>query len=273
MIDCNTGLDGFTRAPDDWRWPVYRLGTGPPVIVMHEFDGLTPEVIAFARRLHTAGFSVWLPVIAGPTPSTSRGDRWRARIRVCVSREMYVLWRGHTTSPIVDELRSLTSYAAEECGRAGVGVVGMCLTGGFALALAGDACVLAAVTAQPSVPFRPAFFPWCQRDLGISTPDLETIGERITAGEVALFFTRFSADWISPRKRAAMIEARWGGASLTVDTLNSGKDNPYGFRRTSHSVLSVEPCREQSADGVARLEQTFAEVVTFLAGRLGLDPA
>ena len=272
MIDCSTGLDGFTRAPDRWRWPVYRLGAGPPVIVMHEFDGLTPEVIAFARRLHAAGFSVWLPVIAGPTPSTSRGDRWRARIQVCVSREMYVLWRGRTTSPIVAQLRSLTSYAAKECDTAGVGVVGMCLTGGFALALAGDACVLATVTAQPSVPFRPAFVPWCQRDLGISTPDLEAISDRITAGKVALFFTRFSADWISPRKRAAEIEDRWGGPHLTIDTVNSGSANPHGFRRTSHSVLSVEPGREQTAEGAARLEQTFAQVVTFLASRLGLDP-
>lgn len=239
---------------------------------MHEFDGLTPEVIAFARRLHAAGFSVWLPVIAGPTPSTSRGDRWRARIQVCVSREMYVLWRGHTTSPIVAQLRSLTSYAAKECRTAGVGVVGMCLTGGFALALAGDASVLAAVTAQPSLPFRPAFIPWCQRDLGISAPDLVAIGDRITTGTVALFYTRFSDDRISPRKRAAEIEARWGGPNLTIDTLSSGRGNAYGFTRGSHSVLSVEPCREQTAEGVARLEQTFAQVVTFLAGRLAPDP-
>ncbi|EEF25042.1 conserved hypothetical protein [Ricinus communis] len=52
----------------------------------------------------------------------------------CVRRE-FAIWRGGRSSPVVDWLKALARKAHAECGGRGVGAVGMCFTGGFALAM------------------------------------------------------------------------------------------------------------------------------------------
>ena len=47
---------------------------------------------------------------------------------------------------------ALVRLAHQECGGRGVGAIGMCLTGGFALSMALDPVVLAPVLAQPGLP-------------------------------------------------------------------------------------------------------------------------
>ncbi len=44
---------------------VFRAGSGPGVVVIHEVPGLHPGVVEFARRLTNAGYTVYLPSLFG----------------------------------------------------------------------------------------------------------------------------------------------------------------------------------------------------------------
>jgi dienelactone hydrolase len=131
---------------------VYVRGDGPGVVVMHEIPGITPPVARFARRVADAGFRVYLPHLFG-TPGRPLSVPYALGEigRVCVSREYAVLARNEA-SPITNWLRAPCRRAHAECGGAGVGALGMCLTGNFALALMVDASVMAPVLSQPRCP-------------------------------------------------------------------------------------------------------------------------
>ena len=133
---------------------VYTRGTGPGVVVIHEIPGITPAVARFATRVSEAG----LPRLRARISSARPASRTRSRYvlsqitRACVSREFAVLARRES-SPITHWLRALCRRAHAECGGPGVGALGMCLTGNFALALMVDPSVMAPVLSQPSLPF------------------------------------------------------------------------------------------------------------------------
>lgn len=176
-------LDSWARGQhtaDGSTHPTYRKGTGPGVIVIHEIPGLTPEVIGFAEEVVAAGFTVVLPHLFGE-PEAPMNARTIAKslTRVCISREFTKLATGETT-PVAGWLRSLARELHIELGGPGVGALGMCFTGGFALAMMVDASVAAPVLAQPSAPFpvgkkRAA-------DLNLSPADLQVVKERAAAG-------------------------------------------------------------------------------------------
>ena len=123
----------------------------------------------------------------------------------CLSHEIH-LFATRRTSPMANSLRALTRHAAQHCGTAGAGVIGMCWTGGFALALAADKSVLGAVAAQPSLPLGTPLTPWCRRSLGMDESDLRMVQDRLATGEVEIYLTRFTDDWISPRERIAALK-------------------------------------------------------------------
>jgi dienelactone hydrolase len=130
---------------------VYRAGTGPAVIVIHEIPGIHPGMLTFAQRLLAAGYTVYLPSLFGrPGEPFGAGPLLRSVLRVCVSREFAIL--ADRTSPVVTWLRALAAKAYRDCGGPGVGAIGMCLTGGFALAMAVEPAVLAPVVSQPGLP-------------------------------------------------------------------------------------------------------------------------
>ncbi|MEU9007959.1 dienelactone hydrolase family protein, partial [Streptomyces sp. NPDC048551] len=143
-------MDGFTRGTfthDGVRRRVLRRGTGPAVIIMAEIPGITPKVLRFAERVADTGCTAVLPVLFGkpgrdPDPA-AHGWTGAARTlasalwEVCVSREFTLLATGRS-SRVVGWLRALAAAEHERCGGPGVGAVGMCLTGGFALAMATD---------------------------------------------------------------------------------------------------------------------------------------
>ncbi|MFT3774319.1 MAG: dienelactone hydrolase family protein [Minicystis sp.] len=138
--------EGATRA-------VYRRGAGPAVVVMHEIPGITPQVAAFATRVADEGFSVFLPHLFGtPNKPLTVPYAMGQLARACVSREFSVL-AARGSSPITSFLRALCRHAHAEIGGKGVGAIGMCLTGNFALALMVDPVVMAPVLSQPSLPF------------------------------------------------------------------------------------------------------------------------
>ena len=131
---------------------VYRSGTGPAVIVMHEVPGISTEVLRFARKVIDAGFTVFMPHMFGPVGvKTTPVNRLGGEVRVCVSREFHVLAENRS-SPIADWLRALAKRAYDEIGGRGVGAVGMCVTANFALTMTLDPWVVAPVMAHPSLP-------------------------------------------------------------------------------------------------------------------------
>jgi dienelactone hydrolase len=178
-----TLLDTWTHGShtDGGRsYDTYRKGSGPGVIVVHELPGMTPEVIAFAEEVVAAGHTVVMPHLFGRVeepPGTTA--TLRSLGRVCVSRE-FVLLGLRRTAPVADWLRSLARALHAELGGPGVGALGMCLTGGLALAMMVDESIAAPVVAQPSTPF--AIGRARAADLNLSPEDLAAVRTRVEAG-------------------------------------------------------------------------------------------
>ena len=169
-----------SHSADGITHETYRKGSGPGVIVIHEIPGVTPDVIAFAEEVVAQGYTVVMPDLFGkvetkPTP----GVLAKEFARVCINKEFTKLALNQTT-PIADWLRSLARELSEDLGGGGVGAVGMCFTGGFALAMMVDAPVVAPVVAQPSAPFPVGRKR--RADVNLSPRDLEIVRERVAAG-------------------------------------------------------------------------------------------
>jgi dienelactone hydrolase len=160
--------------------PTHRKGTGPGVVLIHEIPGITDNVITFAEEVVAAGHTVVMPQLFGKVGGTfAMRDVARVLPALCVSREFTTL-AVDETSPVADWLRSLARELHGELGGPGVGALGMCFTGGFALAMMVDDSVAAPVLAQPSLPFpigraRAA-------DLNLSPDDLAVVKRRAAAG-------------------------------------------------------------------------------------------
>ena len=209
LDDWQTGAHTF----DGVTHPTYRRGSGPGVVVIHEIPGMTPEVIEFAEEVVGAGFTVVMPHLFGD-PGRPMSPTYAARTfrQVCVSSEFTKLATGVTT-PVAAWLRSLARTLHEELGGPGVGALGMCFTGGFALAMMVDTSVAAPVVAQPSAPF--ALTPSRSRDLNLSPEDLATVKERAAAGCQVLGL-RYKRD-LMVGKRFETLTRELGGAFIPVE--------------------------------------------------------
>ena len=210
---------------------VLRGGTGPAVIVIHEVPNLHPGVIDFGRRVVEAGFTVYMPSLIGtPGAPASPITNVQGIARACVSSE-FATWATRKTSPIVTWLRALARDAHAACGGPGVGAVGMCLTGGFALAMAVDEIMLAPVLSQPSVPFPISAAH--RRDLGISDEDLAAVRARDTC----VLGMRFTGDVMVPAARFRRLREELGDRFIAIE-IDSSANNAHDIPRTAHSVLT-----------------------------------
>jgi dienelactone hydrolase len=246
--------EGDTRA-------VYRTGSGPAVIVISEIPGITPNVARFARFVADAGFTAVMPHVFGDDGrAVSNGYAAGSLARACISREFTVLALGKT-SPITTWLRALAAHEHGRCGGPGVGAVGMCFTGGFALAMMVDDVVLAPVLSQPSLPFPVSKAH--RRSIGVSEADTRRIQERALAGTCVLGL-RFTGDKLSPPERFEHLRELLGDAFVAVE-LDSSPGNPHGHRKTAHSVLTEDLDDRPGTPTRAALDQ----VLEFFAKRLG----
>ncbi len=213
---------------------VYRLGSGPAVIVIAEMPGITPHVAEFARRVAAIGCTTVMPHLFGrPGAEPSASTMFKAFGPACISREFSVL-ALKKTSPITVWLRALAADEHKRCGGPGVGVVGMCFTGGFALAMMVDDTVVAPVLSQPSLPF-----PVSKRrkaDIGISDADLAKVRQRVAEGACVIGL-RFTKDPFCFAERFETLRRELGDGFVAVE-LDSSQDNPYGHPRHAHSVLT-----------------------------------
>jgi len=213
---------------------VYRLGEGPAVIVMAEIPGITPKVADFARRVAAIGCTVVMPVLFGdPGRDSTIGYGLQSILPSCVSKE-FAAWAANRTAPVTVWLRALAADAHESCGGPGVGAVGMCFTGGFALAMMLDDRMLAPVLSQPSLPL--GLTKKARRGLQLSPEDLARVKER-TADGVCVLGLRFTGDPFVKAARFEHLREELGDAFIGVE-IDSSKGNPWGFPSIAHSVLT-----------------------------------
>ena len=199
--------DGLSRE-------VFRVGTGPAVVVMSEIPGITPRVAEFGRKVAGIGCTAVLPSLFGtPGRSPSMGYLTSTLAKACISREFTAFLRNRT-SPITKWLRALAAFEHGRCGGPGVGAVGMCFTGGFALGMMVDERMLAPVLSQPSLPLP--FTKGAKRSLGISKKDLQIVRDRVDDG-VCVIGLRFSNDGMSPRERLDRLEEEFGEGFIGVE--------------------------------------------------------
>ncbi|GAB3788131.1 dienelactone hydrolase family protein [Nocardioides ungokensis] len=223
--------------------PTYRKGSGPGVIVIHELPGITPEVIGFADTVVSAGFTVVMPQLFGTPESPMSGPNLLRSLRkVCVDAEFNKLAIG-VTSPVAGWLRSLARELHAELGGPGVGALGMCFTGGFALAMMVDSAVAAPVVAQPSLPF--AIGKARGADLSLSPADLAAVKQRAGAGCQVLGL-RYRKD-AATGTRFETLSRELGDAFIRVE-----------FEGKGHATLTAH--RQQ--EGVDRVLSFFTERLT-----------
>jgi len=238
-----TLLDSWTtgtHTEGDLTFPTYRKGTGPGVVIIHEIPGPTPKVIAFAQEVVDAGFTVVMPHLFGRAEEPMSGlSVVRTLANLCVRAEFTKLATG-VTAPIQTWLRSLARELHAELGGPGVGALGMCFTGGFALAMMVDESVTAPVLCQPSTPF--AIGGKRSRDLGLSPADLAVVKERAAGGCQVLGLEYPSDPMTGSRFRTLTREL--GDAFLKVELPGKG-----------HGTVT----EDRSQEAVDRVLEFFAE--------------
>lgn len=262
------GLDSFTTerfTHDGATREVHHLGEGPGVIVMAEMPGITPGVVDFARRVTGIGCSVWVPQLFGePGRPPGVGAFARSLVPACVSREFAAFAAG-STAPVTVWLRALAAAVHERAGGPGVGAIGMCFTGGFALALAVDDVLVAPVLSQPSLPL--AVSRAHRSDLHLSPGDLATVKARAAQG-LCVLGMRFTGDRLVPAERFTRLRDELGDAFVAVE-IDSSRGNPHGIPANAHSVVTEHLVDEPGHPTRDALEQ----VLDLFRARLLSGPA
>jgi dienelactone hydrolase len=224
----------FTDGP--YTRPVWRRGSGPAVIVIHEMPGLHPLVIRFADRVAAAGMTVFLPSLFGePGRPATRGYALRSMFgAICVRREFFV-WAGDRSSPIVEWLRALARQAHAECGGKGVGAVGMCFTGGFALAMMTEPAVVAPVLSQPSMPAAGGSKARAAAT-DASPAEIACAKRRFETEDLSMIGLRFKSDELVPDARFEMYRKTFGDRFEAIE-LEDADAQPSFI--PPHSVLTL----------------------------------
>lgn len=214
---------------------VYRRGQGPAIVVMHEIPGITPAVAGFATRVADAGFTVLMPHLFGEIGRSYDGANVAGQLlRACVRREFAVL-AARRASPLTEWLRALCRSAHAEIGGRGVGAIGMCITGNFALTLMVDDAVMAPVLSQPSLPLP--IGKARRAALHVSDEHLVTIRRRARDAGVKVLGLRFTHDPMCPVERFDRLRAELGSAFEAVE-IDSGPGNPWRIPKGAHSVVT-----------------------------------
>jgi dienelactone hydrolase len=218
---------------------VFWLGSGPGVVLMHELPGLTDFVVDFGRQIAGQGYSVFMPVMFGkPFPNGS--ERLVNELGICLNRE-FSLFAKNKSSPITDWLSALCREVHGRCGGRGIGAIGLCLSGGFALSLMVDKSVLAPVASEPSLPLclLRGLAKDSQAALGLSPDELKQAKERSQSEKIPVIGLRFKNDWICPSLRFDTLRREFSDNFIKIE-LPSQPGNPYGIPGTAHSVLTED---------------------------------
>jgi dienelactone hydrolase len=254
----------FTDPEGRWTRPVWRRGSGPAVIVMHEMPGLHPLVIRFADRVAAAGMTVFCPSLFGDhgrevTMGYALGSMLKG---ICISRE-FTVWSAGRSSPIVDWLRALAAKAHAECGGKGVGAVGMCFTGGFALAMMTEPAVVAPVLSQPSLPLA-AGSARKRAAIDASPAEIACVRRRLEDEDLTVLGLRFLGDPYVPDERFETYRRELGQRFEAIEI--DPKDARQDKRMAPHSVLTIH-LNDDDPDGPTK--QAEQRVIAFFRERTG----
>lgn len=250
-------LDGICKK-------VYAAGTGPAVIVMTEMPGISPHVARFARWVRDAGFTVYMPSLFGTDGAVPHAKEGMAVMqRACVSAEFRAL-AANQSSPVTLWLRALARLTHQQCGGPGVGAIGMCFTGNFALTMMLEPAVLAPVLCQPSLPFNdPA-------GLEIAPDDLAAVRDRLERDKLTVMAYRFAGDKYCKAERFAAYQAALGNRFVARVLPDSAarRDGLSPFFEhvvaSPHSVVTAHLIDEAGQPTVAARD----EILGFFAERL-----
>lgn len=219
-------------------------GQGPAVVVMTEMPGISPHVARFARWVLDAGFTVYMPSLFGRDGAIVGVEEAVAVFKkTCVSAEFRAL-EGGGSAPVTRWLRALASMAHTECGGRGVGAVGMCFTGNFALSMMLEGPTLAPVVCQPSLPMEdPA-------GIGLPADELETIRRRLDDEDLHVLGFRFEGDkWCTAQRFAAYAQALGPRFVATVLPDSAAHPDPPAFFKhvvaSPHSVVTAHLIDEE----------------------------
>jgi len=236
---------------------VFVSGTGPAVIVMSEMPGIYPHVSRFARRVRDDGFTVWMPHLFGePGRPLSTGYLVGSIARACISRE-FRAFAADQSSPVTAWLRALAAHAHPVCGGRGVGAIGMCFTGNFALSLMIEPAVRAPVLSQPSLPLGR------RGGMHIAPDELATVKARMEREDLTVLAYRFAGDAFCRAERFAAYEAALGDRFLGR-VLPDTAANPDAAMKNPHSVVTAHLI---DRDGEPT-RQALDEILGFFHARL-----
>lgn len=250
-------LDGITKK-------VYVGGAGPAVIVMTEMPGISPHVARFSRWVCDAGFTVYMPSLFGRDGAVPTAEEGVAIFRrACVSAE-FRAFAANGSSPVTFWLRALARLAHEECGGPGVGAIGMCFTGNFALTMMLEPAMLAPVLSQPSLPLDdPA-------GLEIAPGELDKIRQRLERDDLTVKAYRFEGDRFCQAQRFAAYSKALGDrfvARVLPDAAANRETAPFFDKVVGcpHSVVTAHLIDEAGQPTLAARD----EILSFFAQRLG----
>jgi dienelactone hydrolase len=250
-------LDGITK-------PVHVAGTGPGVIVMAEMPGISPHVARFSRWVRDAGFTVYMPSLFGRDGVVASAEEGVAIFqRACVSAEFRAL-SANVSSPVTQWLRALARLAHRECGGPGVGAIGMCFTGNFALTMMLEPSMLAPVLSQPSLPLNNP------GGIEIAPDDIAAVRERLDREDLTVLAYRFEGDKFCTAQRFAAYAEKLGDrfiARVLPDSAANTDVPPFFAQHvtTPHSVVTVHLIDEAGEPTTAARD----EILAFFARRLG----
>jgi dienelactone hydrolase len=265
-MNADDPLDDFHRREitlEEKTKAVYVAGSGPAVIVLSEMPGISPQVARFARWVRDAGFTVWMPSLFGRAGAVASAEEGLAVFRrACVSAEFRALG-ANETSPVTTWLRALARVAHRECGGPGVGAIGMCFTGNFALTMMLEPAVLAPVVSQPSLPLNePA-------GLEIAPEDLAAVRERLDRDDLTVMAYRFAGDRFCTAERFAAYANALGDRfvpRVLPDSAANPAPPPFFANVVGcpHSVVTAHLIDEEGQPTIAARD----EILSFFAHRL-----
>lgn len=239
-------LDGFEHfdfdAGEHGVKTVYRRGTGPAVVLIHELPGMTPECVALARKIADEGYTVYMPLLFGE-PNQNYGTK--PLLWPCVWKEFSVL-STKGKSPAADWLRALARQAHAERGGKGVGAIGMCFTGRFALSLMMDAEMIAPVVSQPGASYS-------KSAMGIPDEEWDNAVKRSKDEGIPVLCFRFTGDALCRAERFQTLKDGFGE-----------RLRPVEIEGSKHSVLTQHFKSMSPADQ----EKVWSALIGFLNGRL-----
>lgn len=265
-VEADDTLDDFEKRSitlDGAEKAVYVAGAGPAVIVLAEMPGISPHVARFGRWVRAAGFTVYMPSLFGRDGAVPRvGEGVEVFKRTCISAEFQGM-AGEKSSPAIRWLRGLARLAHSECGGPGVGAIGMCFTGNFALSMMLEAPTLAPVVCQPSLPLEdPA-------GVGLSGQELARIRAVLEQRDLTVMGYRFEGDkWCTAQRFAAYSRAL--GHRFIARVLPDIAANPHPppfFKhvvQTPHSVVTAHLIDGAGQPTIAARD----EILAFFSRRL-----